>query len=148
MTEQQLENHRKWCRCKYGYDDGNEVFQQAYAYAIQRYQTIEKVNQSLFGFLCRWAARELFKHRSHEVPFSCLIAQNEDQTDEVVFDPEDPTWRKNFDAIESREEIEKTYGKWLLDALLNAAAENPKPSKVTTDCTYVEEQMKLFEFAV
>jgi len=148
MTEQQIDRHRKWLMQKYGYIDGEDIFQRACEMAIRKYKKIEKVNQSLFGFLCRWAAREIRKHERYEIPFSCLRCENEDQTDEVVFDPEDPTWRKNFDAIESREEIEKTYGKWLLDALLNAAAENPKPSKVTTDCTYVEEQMKLFEFAV
>ena len=141
MTEQQLENHRKWCRCKYGYDDGNEVFQQAYAYAIQRYQTIEKVNQSLFGFLCRWAAREIKKHERYEIPFSCLSIENQDQTDVVEYDPEDPEWRKNFDAIESREEIEKTYGNWLLNALLKATTEPPK-NMVTTDHSDI--QMKLF----
>ena len=112
---------------KYGYIDGEDIFQLACVFAIQRYGDIENTNQNLFGLLCRWAARELFKHRSHEVPFSCLIAQNEDQTDEVVFDPEDPTWQKEYDAIENREEIQKIYGQWLLSALLSIA--EPKPAK-------------------
>jgi len=127
MTEQELNRHRKWLMQKYGYIDGEDIFQLACVFAIQRYGDIENTNQNLFGLLCRWAARELFKHRSHEVPFSCLIAQNEDQTDEVVFDPEDPTWQKEYDAIENREEIQKIYGQWLLSALLSIA--EPKPAK-------------------
>jgi len=127
MTEQELNRHRKWLMQKYGYIDGEDIFQLACVFAIQRYGDIEKTNQNLFGLLCRWADRELFKHRSHEVPFSCLIAQNEDQTDEVVFDPEDPTWQKEYDAIENREEIQKIYGQWLLSALLSIA--EPKPAK-------------------
>jgi len=145
MTEQELENHRKWCRCKYGYDDGNEVFQQAYAYAIQRYQTIEKVNQSLFGFLCRWAAREIKKHERYEVPFSCLSIENSDKADEVEFDPETPEWEKDFVAIEEKDEIEKKYGQWFLNALLSYAKKPPK-NMVTTDRTIYEKQMKLFEY--
>jgi len=145
MTEQELARHQKWLRLKYG-NDGEDIFQQACVFAIQGYGDIENTNQNLFGLLCRWAAREIRKHEKYEVPFSCLVAQNEDQTDETEFDPEDPTWRKDFDAIENMEEIEKTYGNWLLDALLKAVEPEPKPSKVTTDCTYVEEQMKLFEF--
>jgi DNA-directed RNA polymerase specialized sigma24 family protein len=127
MTEQQLARHQKWLRLKYGDIDGEDIFQQACVFAIQEYG-IEKTNQNLFGLLCRWAARELFKHRSHEVPFSCLRQENNDQTDEVVFDPEDPTWRKDFDAIEEREEIAVRYGQWLLNALLSAT-KNSKPAK-------------------
>jgi len=140
MTEEQLTKHRKWCIFKYG-NDGEEIYREAYTIALERYQMIEKVNQNLFGLICREAARELFGYRRHEIPFSWLRYENEDQTDEMVFDPEDPEWRKNFDAIESREEIEKTYGNWLLDALLNATTE-PKPNKVTTD--RIDIQMELF----
>jgi len=145
MTEQELLKHRKWCKQRWN-GNGDDVFQGACLTAIKRYGDITRINQSLFGFLCLEAAREIRKHEKYEVPFSCLVAQNEDQTDETEFDPEDPTWRKDFDAIENMEEIEKTYGNWLLDALLKAVEPEPKPSKVTTDCTYVEEQMKLFEF--
>ena len=144
MTEEQIIKHKKWCRCKYG-TDGEDIFHQAWIYA-QGYGGIEKINQSLFGLLCRWAARELKKHEMHEIPFSCLVAQNEDQTDFAEFDPEDPMWKKDFDAIEEREEIAVRYGQWLLNALLKAVTK-PKPSMVTTDCTYVcGEQIKL-EFA-
>jgi len=143
MTEQELLKHQKWCKQRWN-GNGDDVFQEAYLIAIKRYGDITRINQSLFGFLCLEAARELLAHHKHEIPFSCLSIENSDQTDEVDFDPMDPEWRKDFDAIESREEIEKTYGKWLLNSLLKAATE-PKPSKVTTDCTYVEEQMK-FEF--
>jgi len=140
MTEQELQKHQKWLRQKYG-NDGDDVFHQAWIYA-QRYGGIEKVNQNLFGLLCRWAARELKKHEMHEIPFSCLVQENADQTDEVEFDPEDPAWEKDFVAIEEREEIEKLQGQWFLNALLKAA--EPKPSKVTTDADIHREQMKLF----
>jgi len=140
MTEQELQKYQKWLRQKYG-NDGDDVFHQAWIYA-QRYGGIEKVNQNLFGLLCREAVRELFRHRAHEVPFSHLMQENQDQTDEVEFDPEDPAWEKDFVAIEEREEIEKTYGKWLLNALLKTADKNPKPSKVTTD--RIDMQMELF----
>jgi len=126
MTEQQLVRHQKWLRLKYGHIDGEDIFQQACVFAIQEYG-IEKTNQNLFGLLCRWAARELFKHRSHEVPFSCLRQENNDQTDEVEFDPEDPAWQKEYDAIENMEEIEKLHGKWLLNALMKAT--EPKPAR-------------------
>jgi len=144
MTEQQMQKHRRWLRAKYGNDDGEDIFQTALMIAMERYG-IDKVNQNLFGLLCREAARQLQLHKEYEIPFSHLTRENSDQTDEVEFDPEDPAWQKKYDAIENMEEIEKTYGKWLLNALLKAA--EPKPSMVTTDCTYVcGEQMK-FEFA-
>ena len=144
MTEEQLQKHQKWLRLKYG-NDGEDVFQQAYMIAIQRYG-IEKINQSLFGKICREAARQLQYAEKHEIPFSYLAHENIDQTNEMPFDLEDMEWKRPYIAIEEQEEIEKTYGKWLLNSLLKAATE-PKPSKVTTDCTYVcGEQIKL-EFA-
>jgi len=127
MTEQQLARHQKWLRLKYGDIDGEDIFQQACVFAIQRYGDIENTNQNLFGLLCRWAARELKRHEKYEVPFSCLIVENQDQSDEIEFDPEDPTWQKEYDAIENREEIQKIYGQWLLSALLSIA--EPKPAK-------------------
>ena len=139
MTEQELARHQKWLMLKYG-DDGDDVFQQAYLYAL-KYGNIEKVNQSLFGFLCRWAARELKKHEIHEIPFSCLSIENQDRSDEIEFDPEDPAWEKNFQAIEERDEIEKKYGQWLLNALLKVA--EPKTPLREEE---KEEQLQ-FEFA-
>jgi len=127
MTEQELNRHRKWLMQKYGYIDGEDIFQLACVFAIQRYGDIENTNQNLFGLLCRWAARELKRHEKYEVPFSCLIVENQDQSDEIEFDPEDPTWQKEYDAIENREEIQKIYGQWLLSALLSIA--EPKPAK-------------------
>ena len=143
MTEEQMQKYKKWLRLKYGNNDGEDVFQQAYMIAIQRYG-IEKINQSLFGKICREAARQLQYAEKHEIPFSYLAHENIDQTNEMPFDLEDMEWKRPYIAIEEQEEIEKTYGKWLLNSLLKAATE-PKPSKVTTDCTDVEEQMK-FEF--
>jgi len=140
MTEEQIIKHKKWCRCKYG-TDGEDIFHQAWIYA-QGYGGIEKINQSLFGLLCRWAARELKKHEMHEIPFSCLVAQNEDREEFAEFEPEDPTWKKNFDAVENREEIQKIHGNWLMNALLKTTAEKTKPSKVTTE--QIDIQMELF----
>jgi predicted aminopeptidase len=142
MTEQDLNRHRRWCRQKWN-GNGDDVFQAAFLIAMERYG-IDKVNQSLFGKICREAARVLLYHEKHEIPFSYLVTENQDQTDEVEYDPEDPEWQKEYIAIEKREEIQKIHGQWLLDALLKTT--EPKPSKVTTNCTYVEEQMKLFEF--
>jgi len=140
MTEQELQKHRRWLLSRYGVD-GEEIFQQACVYAMQ--YGIEKTNQNLFGLLCRWAARELKKHEMHEIPFSCLSIENADQTDEMEYDPEDPMWRKDFDAIENREEIQKIHGQWFLNALIKTATK-PKPSKVTSN--HICMQMK-FEFA-
>ena len=139
MTEQQLARHQKWLRLKYG-AEGEDIFQQACIFAIQEYG-IEKTNQNLFGLLCRWAARELKRHEKYEVPFSCLIVENQDQSDEIEFDPEDPTWQKEYDAIENREEIQKIYGQWLLSALLSIA--EPKPAKEEEE---KEEEQLQFEF--
>jgi len=141
MTEQELNRHRKWLMQKYGYIDGEDIFQLACVFAIQRYGDIENTNQNLFGLLCRWAARELLTHRKHEIPFSCLRQENQDKTDEMEYDPEDPEWEKQYRMIEEREELQKIYGQWLLDALLNATTE-PKPNKVTTD--RIDIQMELF----
>ena len=140
MTEEQLTKHRKWCIFKYG-NDGEEIYREAYTIALERYKTIEKVNQNLFSKICREAAREIRKHEKYEVPFSCLIVENQDQSDEIEFDPEDPTWQKEYDAIENREEIQKIYGQWLLSALLSIA--EPKPAKEEEE---KEEQLQ-FDFA-
>jgi DNA-directed RNA polymerase specialized sigma24 family protein len=140
MTEQELGWHRKWLRFKYGNDDGEDIFQTAYMIAMERYTGIDRVNQNLFGLLCREAARVLLYHEKHEIPFSCLVQENNDQTDSVEFDPADEKWQKEYIAIEEREEIEKMHGKWLLNALLKAA--EPKPSKVTPPHKNI--QMELF----
>jgi len=142
MTEQELGKHRKWCMFKYG-DDGDDIYREAYTIALEQYGDIEKVNQSLFGFLCRWAARDLLAYHKHEIPFSCLMQENADQTDEIPFEPMDSTWEKDFVAIEEREEVVKKYGQCFLNALLSVATES-KPSKVTLDCEK-EEQLQ-FEF--
>ena len=142
MTEQELGRHRRWCKQKWN-GNGDDVFQAAFLIAMERYG-IDKVNQSLFGKICREAARQLQYAEKHEIPFSYLAHENIDQTNEMPFDLEDMEWKRPYIAIEEQEEIEKTYGKWLLNSLLKAATE-PKPSKVTTDRTIYEKQMK-FEF--
>ena len=143
MTEQELNRHRRWCRFRYGID-GEDVFHQAWIFA-QEYGGIEKVNQSLFSKLCKWAARELRKHERYEIPFSYLTQKNEDKEEFAEFDFADPTWEKQYIAIEEREEVTKKYGQWLLNSLLKTA-EKPQKNMVTTDCTIYGEQMKLFEF--
>jgi len=127
MTEQQLARHQKWLKLKYG-TESEDIFQQACVFAIQRYGDIENTNQNLFGLLCRWAARELKRHEKYEVPFSCLQTENKDREEIAEFDFADPTWEKQYIAIEEREEVAKTYGQWLLNALLSAT-KNSKPAK-------------------
>jgi len=140
MTEQELGKNRKWCMFKYGID-GEDIFQRACEMAM-KYGGIEKVNQYLFGLLCRWAAREIRKYEKYEVPFSHLTQENKDREEFAEFDPEDPMWRKDFDAIEEREEVAKKYGQWLLDALMKTA-ETPKPAKKEEE---KEEEQLQFEF--
>ena len=142
MTKQELNRHRRWLMQKYGYIDGEDIFQRACEMAIRKYKEIEKVNQSLFGLLCRWAAREIRKHEKYEIPFSCLQTENKDREEIAEFDFADPTWEKQYIAIEEREEVAKTYGQWLLNALLNATTE-PKPARKEEE---KEEQLQ-FEFA-
>ena len=127
MTEQELLKHQKWCKQRWN-GNGDDVFQEAYLIAIKRYGDITRINQSLFGFLCLEAARVLLYHNKHEIPFSCLQTENKDREEIAEFDPEDPMWRKDFDAIEEREEIAVRYGQWLLDALLKTT-EKTKPTK-------------------
>jgi hypothetical protein len=128
MTEQELNRHRKWLMQKYGYIDGEDIFQLACVFAIQEYG-IEKTNQNLFGLLCRWAARELKRHEKYEVPFSCLAHKNQNQDDEIPFDPMDTEWEKQYRMIEEREDLQKIYGQWLLDALLKSAEFKTEPAR-------------------
>jgi len=144
MTEQELNRYRRWCKQKWN-GNGEDVFQQACLIAMERYG-IDKVNQNLFGLLCREAARQLQYHQKYEIPFSYLAHENTDQTNEMPFDLEDMEWKRPYIAIEEQEEIEKIHGKWLLNALLKAVTEPPK-NMVTTDRTVYGEQMKLFEYA-
>ena len=142
MTEEQMQKYKKWLRLKYGNNDGEDVFQQAYMIAIQRYG-IEKINQSLFGKICREAARQLQYAEKHEIPFSCLQTENKDREEFAEFDPKNPEWEKDFVAIEEKDEIEKKYGQWFLNALLSYA-KKPQKNMVTTDCIGIDMQMKLF----
>jgi len=141
MTEQDLNRHRRWCKQKWN-GNGDDVFQAAFLIAMERYG-IDKVNQSLFGKICREAARVLLYHEKHEIPFSCLQTENKDREEFAEFDPKTPEWEKDFVAIEEKDEIEKKYGQWFLNALLSAA-EKPQKNMVTTDCIGIDMQMKLF----
>jgi DNA-directed RNA polymerase specialized sigma24 family protein len=71
MTQEQLEKHLRFCRQLWnGY--GEDIFQEACLIALQRYKTLNNVNQSLFKLLCKEAARKLLKHQKYEIPFSQL----------------------------------------------------------------------------
>jgi hypothetical protein len=65
MTEQELIKQRKWCRAKWN-GLGDDVFQQACVIALERYKSLDKVNQSLFSRICMEAARNL-RRQSREV---------------------------------------------------------------------------------
>jgi DNA-directed RNA polymerase specialized sigma24 family protein len=84
MTQEQLEKHLRFCKFVWnGY--GEDVFQEACLIALQRYKTLNNVNQSLFKLLCKEAARKLLKHQKHEITFSQL--QNFEETLDTLADP-------------------------------------------------------------
>ena len=111
MTEQQLQKQLRWCRARYN-GLGDDVFQEACLLALERYQTLDNVNSSLFSLLCREAFRNL---HTKEIPFTEGGAQSED-SDRLVDFP-DPRSMQEFVAIEERDEIEKLYGREFLQAL-------------------------------
>jgi hypothetical protein len=96
---------------------------------------------SPFSFFSILPLHNFLFNPKYEIPFFCLIQENKDQTDEISFDPEDPTWQKEYDAIENREEIEKLQGQWLLNAMMKTA--EPPKNMVTTKSIYIEEQIQL-----
>jgi hypothetical protein len=84
MTQEQLLRHQQFCKSVWnGY--GEDVFQEACLIALQRYKTLDNVNQKLFGLLCKEAARKLLKHQKHEIAFSQL--QNFEETLNTLADP-------------------------------------------------------------
>jgi DNA-directed RNA polymerase specialized sigma24 family protein len=129
MTEKELQKHKKWLMQKYTID-GEDIFQQACVIALKRYETIENINQSLFGKICLEAARQLMRHHKHEIPFSCLVHEEADETGQIEFDLQDPEWERDFISIEKRAEIAARYGQWFLNLLARIDTE-PRPSKVT-----------------
>jgi DNA-directed RNA polymerase specialized sigma24 family protein len=85
MTQEQLLRHLQYCKHKWnGY--GEDVFQQACLIALQRYKTFDNVNQALFGFLCKEAARKLLKHKKFEITFSQLSQGYFSNNEEINFE--------------------------------------------------------------
>ena len=78
MTQARLLKHLQFCKFRYnGY--GEEVFQEACLIALQRYKTLDNVNQSLFSRICKEAARTLLRHRKYEITFSQLQSYEDDE---------------------------------------------------------------------
>ena len=77
MTQEQLLRLQQFCKSVWnGY--GEDVFQEACLIALQRYKTLDNVNQFLFKLLCKEAARKLLKPRKYEITFSQLQSFSND----------------------------------------------------------------------
>jgi DNA-directed RNA polymerase specialized sigma24 family protein len=91
MTQEQL--LKQLCYCKSRYNGwGEDVFQEACVIALERYKSLNNVNQSLFQLLCREAARRILKHRNFEITFSQLQSysgndEEEDDFENLIVDP-------------------------------------------------------------
>jgi hypothetical protein len=89
MTQAQLFKHLQFCKFRYnGY--GEDVFQGACLIALQRYKTLDNVNQSLFSRICKEAARTLLRHRKYEITFSQLQSYEDDEEknfEDTLVDP-------------------------------------------------------------
>jgi len=71
MTQEELLKQLQFCKARWnGWRE--DVFQEACLIALNRYEALKNVNQSLFGLLCREAARKLLRHKRFEVCFSEL----------------------------------------------------------------------------
>jgi hypothetical protein len=78
MNNKQLLKHLQYC--KSGWDGyGEDILQEACLIALQRYRSLDCVNQSLFGLLCKEAARKLLKYKKYEITFSQLFSNEEDE---------------------------------------------------------------------
>jgi hypothetical protein len=90
MTQTQLLKHLQFCKHRWnGY--GEDVFQQACLIALQRYKTLDNVNQSLFSQICKEAARKPLRHRKYEITFSqlqnCVDDDEEKSFEDTLVDP-------------------------------------------------------------
>jgi hypothetical protein len=96
MTQEQLLKHLQFCRWIWnGY--GEDVFQEACLIALQRYKSLDNVNQALFGLICKEAARKLLKHKKFEITFSQLSQSyfDEKNFEDTLADP------RSFDAFDA-----------------------------------------------
>lgn len=87
MTKEQLLRHLNYCKQKWN-SWGEDIFQEACMLALERYQSLDNVNQRLFGLLCKESARRLLKHKKFEIPFSALQnnCKNNDDEEETSFE--------------------------------------------------------------
>jgi DNA-directed RNA polymerase specialized sigma24 family protein len=85
MTQEQL--LKQFCYCKSRWNGwGEDVFQEACLIALERYKSLENVNQKLFRLLCLEAARNLRRHEKYEICFSQLQYQQENEDDQLDFE--------------------------------------------------------------
>lgn len=108
MTQEQLLKHLQYCKFAWnGY--GEDIFQEACLIALQRYKSLDKVNQALFGLICKEAARNLLKHRKFEITFSQLPQSyfDEKNFEDTLADP-----RSNevaWDALTDTNDFEEAH---------------------------------------
>ena len=107
MTQEQLLKHLQYCKWLWnGY--GEDVFQEACLIALQRYNSLDNVNQNLFGFLCKEAARKLLRHRKFEITFSQIT---QSYFDEKNFEDTlaDPRSTEALDALTDDYDFEEAH---------------------------------------
>jgi len=138
MTEEQLKNHRQWCRLKYN-SSGDDIFQTAVLIALERYKTLENVNQSLFGMLCKEAFRNIKNEESQYITFSDFVDETADDFDEQ-FDFADENSMNAYRQIEIRNELENILSKKCLEKLLNDELE-PEPASKVKAKEYIQESL-------
>jgi len=109
MTQEQLLKHLQYCKHKWnGY--GEDVFQQACLIALQRYKSFDNVNQSLFGLICKEAARKLLKHQKFEIAFSQIqkgYFSNEEEInfEDTLADPHATAFDDDFASFADKEQL-------------------------------------------
>jgi hypothetical protein len=84
MNQTQLLKQLQLCKHKWN-GWGEDVFQEACVIALERYKSLENVNQKLFSLLCKEGARKLLKHKLYEIPFSQLT--EEEEIENTIIDP-------------------------------------------------------------
>jgi DNA-directed RNA polymerase specialized sigma24 family protein len=94
MTQEQLLRQLAYCKSRWN-GWGEDVFQEACVIALERYKSLNNVNQALFQLLCREAARRILKHRNFEITFSQLQSyfdddKEEDDFENMIADPRPP----------------------------------------------------------
>jgi len=110
MNDTQLQNFYSYSKRVFcGSGIGEDIFQNACLIAIERYKSLENVNQSLFRTLMKESYRNLFKHKKFEKAAAELEINIED------FDNNNLT---NYEKVD--EEIDMQRYAPLL----------PKPSKI------------------